>query len=160
MLPCYARLGETVEQSIQRYGQPTSNGDQAQDCKILIFKRAPFEIIANFYQDKCVALTFYKRQANSDGTLGEENQPLSDEEIKGLMEQNSDGKTWGQPTTSEASDCVIWVRPDGVVVTYDKNNYWLMFRRNDSAFSAYSTAIKEADKKQKRDEVKKETNGL
>jgi hypothetical protein len=108
VLPAYARLGETKEQSIARYETPVPQAPEASGGEdILLFKKNGIEINATFENGKCVDLTF----------LNLDHSDFTDDEINTLLSLNSQGLEWKvNPTPHQYEGCKTvkeWTRTDG-----------------------------------------------
>jgi hypothetical protein len=82
-----ANLGETLEQSIQRYG-PVLKQSQSEHlpnveaARLYEFARSGFQIQARFVNKKCAWISYLKVS------------PIFDVEIHTLLENNAEGSTW------------------------------------------------------------------
>ncbi len=115
-LPARARLGETEDQCIARYGTPTEilDADKAQvPYRTLNFIKGNYNVGAAFIDGHCECLCI-QRTDNSD---------LSDNEIQILLDANSDGHTWKKST--ETSVYHQWLRDDGTLAHYDTDRHML-----------------------------------
>jgi hypothetical protein len=83
---CQARIGDTLEEAIQRYGKVVS---KASGDEFAMFKEAPYYITAHFHDDKTDAITYVKAGSESS-TKGS----FSHEEIEMLLRINGNGQTW------------------------------------------------------------------
>jgi hypothetical protein len=105
-----ARLGETADQLVARYGQPLKETDQkGEGDKIasadVVFQKGGFQIEVTLVDGISVAETFNK--INGDG--------LSLGEIRILLNDNSQGSGWEAPQT--IADQKKWMRDDGAVAS-------------------------------------------
>jgi hypothetical protein len=101
-----ARIGETLEQCIARYGQPVlplKEGGPA------IFVKSNVAICVTFYQGRADMLVFWKR--NDTGQKG----PLSDGEVSLLMNANAGGHSW-QKADNGGSTISAWKTDDGKIL--------------------------------------------
>jgi len=107
ILPAEARLGETEEQCVARYGSPEPSKPGVDNGNTLVFKKNGIEIDARFENGKCVDLSFSKE----DGT------DFTDDEISTLLSLNSQGLVWKvnpNPIQFSGSKTVAeWTRADG-----------------------------------------------
>jgi len=155
-LPCYAHIGETIDQSIKRYGTAYDIKEPAPLCKDMSFMTGAFYVKASFYKGVCVGLNISKSDISG---LRE----LSDAEIKAILDQNSDGATWGEFERIPDSSGEIWEtqckRSDGTFA------YWVPLDKKVQPYSInilgpdiddYDAAYKAAQL----NAAKKETNGL
>ncbi len=108
--PALARLGETGDQIVARYGQPLSEIDQkAEGAKLalvfLTFQKNGFEVDVTLSDGNSVAESF--RKINGEAlTLGE---------VRTLLTDNTQGFGWEAPVVVE--DQKKWTRDDGAVAT-------------------------------------------
>jgi hypothetical protein len=79
-----ARIGETLEQCIERYGQPAVPPKPGGP---VTFLKANVAITISFHEGHADMLVFFKWENGAKG-------PLSDEEISVLMRANSNGLSW------------------------------------------------------------------
>ena len=98
-LPCLARLGETRDQCIARYGKPYG-GDENQ----LIFEKEGIQIVVDFYKGRADYLAFANVYA--PGTRAK---PLTAEEVSQLLEKNRGNETWFAKPASDGRK--IWTAP-------------------------------------------------
>ena len=83
---CQARIGDTLEEAIQRYGKVMS---KASAEEFAMFKEASYYITAHFHDDRTDAITYVKAGSESS-TKGS----FSDDEIEMLLRINGNGQTW------------------------------------------------------------------
>src|ERR1700758_1634602 len=83
---CQARIGDTLEEAIQRYGKVVN---KASAGELAMFKEASYYVTAHFYEDKTDAITYVKA-AHGNSTNG----TFSDREIEMLLRINGNGQTW------------------------------------------------------------------
>lgn len=108
--PAFARLGETGDQIVARYGQPLSEIDQkAEGAKLalvfLTFQKNGFEVDVTLSDGASVAESF--RKLNGEAlTVGE---------VRTLLTNNGQGYGWEAPIGAE--DQKKWTRDDGAVAT-------------------------------------------
>jgi hypothetical protein len=103
-----ARLGETADQLVARYGQPLKETDQkGEGDKIasadVVFQKGGFQIEVTLVDGISVSEMFNK--INGDG--------LSLGEIRTLLNDNSQGSGWEAPQT--IADQKKWMRDDGAL---------------------------------------------
>ena len=101
----HARLGETADQLVQRYGQPLSENDQkGEGDKIaladVVFQKGGFQIEVTVIDGISVAEVFKKLNG----------QPLSVDDIRVLLGANSQGREWEAPQTTKGDK--VWTRDD------------------------------------------------
>jgi hypothetical protein len=100
-----ARLGESADQLVARYGQPLSENDQKREGdKIaladVIFQKGGFRIEVTVTDGISVAEVFSK--LNSD--------PLTVNEVRTLLNDNSQGYDWQAPQVDKGEEW--WTRDD------------------------------------------------
>jgi hypothetical protein len=78
--PALARIGETLEQSVARYGEATKQKDGSVD-----FESDGFWINADFKEDKCATIS-YRRKTNGDRKKVL-SPPMNREEFTSLFKQ-------------------------------------------------------------------------
>ena len=83
---CQARIGDTLEEAIERYGKPLH---KASADEFAMFKEVSDYITAHFRDDKTDAITYVKVGSESS-TKG----AFSDDEIEMLLKINGNGQTW------------------------------------------------------------------
>src|SRR5271165_3948616 len=77
---CQARIGDTLEEAIERYGKPVH---KASADEFAMFKEASYYITAHFHDGKTDAITYVKAESESS-TKG----AFSDDEIVMLLKIN------------------------------------------------------------------------
>jgi hypothetical protein len=100
-----ARLGETADQLVARYGQPLSEADQKNGGdKIalanVVFQKGGFEIDVTITNGVSVAEIFKKLNGS----------PIITNEARFLLTANAQGHEWEAPRTVEGGK--IWTRDD------------------------------------------------
>ena len=103
-----ARLGETADQLVARYGQPISETDQkAEGDKIasayVVFQKGGFEIDVSLSDGISVSESFKKLNGEA----------LTVGEIQTLLNSNAQGSGWEAPQMVEGGK--LWMRDDGAV---------------------------------------------
>ncbi|GEP46400.1 hypothetical protein [Brevifollis gellanilyticus] len=98
--PALARIGETREQCEARYGKPVRNKEEEQTVH---YEKAGYHIVCEFYEGKCEDISFNHVAQEGEGKP----LPLSDNEVKVLMESNSGGIPWSL-TIKEADGFEAW----------------------------------------------------
>jgi len=83
---CQARIGDTLEEAIERYGKPVH---KASADEFAMFKEASYYITAHFHDGKTDAITYMKAGSESS-TEG----AFSDDEIEMLLKINGSGQRW------------------------------------------------------------------
>jgi hypothetical protein len=108
-----ARLGETADQLVVRYGQPLKETDQnGEGVKIpladVVFQKGGFKIEVTITDGVSVEESFKK--INGDG--------LNLAEIRTLLNANAQGYGWEAPQASGGQK--KWTRDDGAVAALDQ----------------------------------------
>lgn len=87
----FARIGETVEQCIQRYGEPVKElAKQGDFDKCLLFENKGFSFRIGFSKGIATLITFVKPDAKGELC------PLTDAEVAGIMKVNFGDQSWQQ----------------------------------------------------------------
>jgi len=100
---CQARIGDTLEEAIQRYGKAVNKASADQ---FAMFKERSYYITAHFHDDKTDAITYVKA-ASESSTKGS----FSDDEIEKLLRINANGQTWERSKTKAGVS--EWKTQDG-----------------------------------------------
>jgi hypothetical protein len=90
---CQARIGDTLQETIQRYGKPVK---KASADEFAMFKEASYYITAHFHDNKTDAITYVK-VASGTPTKG----AFSDPEIEMILRINGNGQTWERSKANE-----------------------------------------------------------
>lgn len=109
VLPVRARLGETEDQCIARYGTPIQVAnpcEQGVHYQGLIFKKNNYNIVIYILSGRCGLLLIQKMDKSQ----------LSDDEIQTLLDDNSEGHDWQK--MNEDSTFRHWIRDDGAQAKY------------------------------------------
>lgn len=115
-LPADARLGESVDRCMARYGQLIQR-DEPRDRGTflkLTFASGNYRIEILFESDDTAGrLEFYHPGIDSQNL----NEPLTSDEIQSLLDKNSNGKVWklAKDSTDENSQ---WTLADGSATAY------------------------------------------
>ena len=101
----HARLGETADQLVQRYGQPLSENDQkGEGDKIamadVVFEKGGFQVNVTVVDGLSVEETFKKLNG----------QALSIQEVRILLGANAQGREWEAPQDLHGQK--VWTRDD------------------------------------------------
>ena len=83
---CQARIGDTLEEAIERYGKPLH---KASADEFAMFKEASYYITAHLHDGRTDAITYVKAGSESSTKGG-----FSDDEIEMLLKINGSGQTW------------------------------------------------------------------
>ena len=132
---CQARIGDTLEEAIQRYGKVVR---KASAEEFAMFKDASYYITAHFHDDKTDAVTYVKAGSESS-TKGS----FSDDEIEMLLRINGNGQTWER---SKANGRLYeWRTKDGKLqAVYPKSKFLVI------TTAGYLKRLEEAAKEKKR----------
>lgn len=113
----HARIGHTLEQCIERYGEPVSVNEKS---KSVTFHKAGFAIEVYFLENKCEWLTLVKF---ADG-LNETLQPIDDVEIETFIKANGADQMW-QEIENPPDGHVSWrTEDDSVRAVYISAPEW------------------------------------
>jgi hypothetical protein len=126
--PVRARLGETEEQSIARYGPLAGAYNPAEhgcDYRTLAFNHEGYSILAMFIGGRCEMVVFQKADKSA----------LDSDELDLLLKAESDDQKWSR--SSLVSIDLLWDRPDGAVARYDTAKF---------AFTVFSAKFRQADR--------------
>lgn len=85
LAPAYGRIGETLIACERRYGPATEEGHDDVGYECVKFTKNGFTIVAHFYGGIVDSISFQKAY-----------NLWSDAEVQTLLEDNGDGKTWGE----------------------------------------------------------------
>jgi hypothetical protein len=108
-LPCCANLGDTLSESIIRYGKPISQGkgDSSNPAPWYVFKNGKFVIQESFDGKTC----------RMEDWMKENRTTTSEAEQLAVLDANADGKKWGAP--KKQNGATSWVRDDGATALSD-----------------------------------------
>jgi hypothetical protein len=127
--PAWARLGETEDQLIARYGDPTnkgSGGPVGEKTSWIHFKKSGFDIEVILFN----GVSSQEHITNSQGD------GMTTQEIKTLLDANAQGHAW-----KELSGGQNWQRDDGALASI--NGSGLLFQSKeliDAEAAAYKAA--------------------
>lgn len=89
--PLTARIGETPQECVKRYGEPVKVDKETQG---LFFEKAGFQVQCSFRDGKCAMISFWHAERDALGNPT----ALSQAEIEQLLEVNSGGAKWKKGT--------------------------------------------------------------
>lgn len=117
LLPCSARVGETPQECVVRYGKPKEVDKKALE---LIFRKGPYAILTVFDQGKCVFISFLKMEPNDAGSQ------LTAVEIETLLDANIGKSQWSSYGDGEyrSGDGKIVARKSGVRLDIGTADAW------------------------------------
>jgi hypothetical protein len=111
--PCWANLGDTLEQSVARYGKPIAQGKgDSTDAGYpwYTFNYGKFEIEETFTLSgkKCWMELWWKKDRS----------PMSESDQLAILTENANAEKWGN--TKEGVEGIrSWIRTDGATAQYD-----------------------------------------
>lgn len=120
---CHARIGETYDQCVARYGEPINSqktGAAGIGSGFTGFKKNGYLIAVIFFKD-VVSYEFYCKADNSD---------LSQDEKETLLTAESNGLQWTKDQSSDAFQ-VVWRRSDGTLASDKAGSPMLSFTSPD-----------------------------
>ncbi len=103
--PALARIGETREQCEARYGKPVRVDEEYHNTS---HEKAGLAVECYFYEGKCERIAFQHIDMGADG----KRLPLTELEVKTLMEANSGGGVWEKRLEDSESGSVMWAFGD------------------------------------------------
>ena len=132
---CQARIGDTLEEAIQRYGKVVR---KASAEEFAMFKEASYYITAHFHDDRTDAITYVKAGSESS-TKGS----FSDDEIEMLLRINGNGQTWER--SKAKAHLYKWRTEDGKLQAIYSESKFLVITT-----TGYLKRLEEAAKEKKR----------
>jgi hypothetical protein len=140
---CQARIGDTLEESITRYGKPiNAAGDTA------MFEKPPYYVTVHFSDGKTDAITYVKTHKGA----GSESE-MSPDEIDRLLGLNSD-QQWKQAGPKEGTK--QWGLQDGSLsAVYTKDKFLVITTADYEQRLAKEAAEKKAEEERKAEQEKK-----
>jgi hypothetical protein len=150
--PCWARLNETFEQSVARYGEAISGSirDVTPDCRQAEFWKDSIWIRESFLKGTCVQIEFAHASARPTSSADVAFPPIgtpffTEGEIQTLLDQNSQGHHWSDAkrVTSDSGVSIrCWGRDDGA---FASEADFQMFSVKLPAFDDYTAACDAAN---------------
>jgi hypothetical protein len=129
---CQARIGDTLDQTIERYGKPVH---KAASNEFVMFKEGSYYVTVHFHDGKTDAINYVK--AGSDTSA---KRVFSDAEIEMLLKINGNGQTWkGSPAKAGIQE---WKTEDGKFLAVCSESKSLVIKTAD-----YLKRLEEAAKK-------------
>ena len=118
----HARLGETPDQLVQRYGQPLTEKDQkGEGDKIpladVVFQKGGFQVSVTVVDGLSVAESFKKINGQAITTL----------EVRTLLGANSQGREWEAPVVAKGGK--LWTRDDNATALLGEDGTLLIKSR-------------------------------
>ena len=145
-LPSHARLGESIDRCMARYGQLIERDDPRDPGTYLklIFASGNYKIEILFEDDHTAGrLEFYHPGVDSQNL----NDPLTSDEIQSLLDKNSNGKAWKLSKDSTEEDSQ-WTLSDGSATAYYEKRHLIFLTKVMAAeIAAANKAAAEAGQK-------------
>jgi hypothetical protein len=137
---CLARIGDTLDESITRYGKPiTAAGDTA------MFEKPPYYVTVHLSDGKTDAITYVKSKKGANGES-----EMSPDEIDRLLGLNSD-QQWKQTGAAKQ-----WGLQDGsLLAVYTKDKFLVITTADYKQRLAKEAAEKKAEEQRKAEQEKK-----
>lgn len=137
-LNVFARLDETPTESQRRYGKPLSVDKEDNS---IVFKKAGFYIIINYWKGKAHRLNFSKVKQNAIGNSVK----MTDTEIQALMKANAKGYSWEKSKAISMDD--YWKRSDDKALAAHKtlDHMLVIATHSYAAHKANEKSAKEKD---------------
>lgn len=117
--PLHAKLGDTVEQCVKRYGKPVGYSEASLKSPFgtLAFTAGPYTLIVFLLETKEVGARVTKADKSE----------FSEAEMKTIMEAEGDAALPWSAVTNTDSDSLEWTRDDKATVFYDRNSHMMIF---------------------------------
>ena len=130
-----ARLGETYDQCIERYGQPVSDNGKTYE-----FKKPPFNVSVTFRDNRAVAV-FYQKPGS---IIGEHIQKT---EVLTILDANKSKWQWveydcPEPYKDQHYLDDLWKRSDGAIACYQHSTRMLVIVDESISFALFSDGKK------------------
>lgn len=140
---CLARIGDTLDESITRYGKPiNAAGDTA------MFEKPPYYVTVHLSDGKTDAITYVKSKKGANGESD-----MSPDEIDRLLGLNSD-QQWKQ--TGGKQGAKQWGLQDGSLsAVYTKDKFLVITTADYEQRLAKEAAEKKAEEQRKAEQEKK-----
>jgi S1-C subfamily serine protease len=106
----FAKLGETIEQTNERYGSPTSTGLTQKNLRMQTHKFKNSKILVNFDKNKSVVAQYTK----IDGS------DIGNDELALLLELNAGSSSWNEQKMEKEGQRLWFRADDDAFVCYDK----------------------------------------
>ena len=137
---CLARIGDTLDESIARYGKPiNAAGDTA------MFEKPPYYVTVHLSDGKTDAITYVKSKKGANAES-----EMSSDEIDRLLGLNSD-QQWKQNGAKEGTK--RWGLQDGSLsAVYTKDNFLVVTTADYEKRLAKEAEEKKAEEKRKAEE--------
>jgi hypothetical protein len=126
LMPAKAHLGDTLEQSIARYGAPTGTTTNIDGDKTADFLKDGVIIGTTYLHGKVANEVYMKADTDSAG--------FSSVEIKAILDAESDAtNTWS--VYKNTDQLQTWTRTDNAFASYAVNFHFLKLKTNEYATS-------------------------
>ena len=83
---CQARIGDTLDQAVKRYGKPVH---KAASNEFVMFKEGSYYVTVHFHDGKTDAINYAKVGFETPARRG-----FSDDEVEMLLKINGNGQAW------------------------------------------------------------------
>ena len=103
--PAHARIGETEAQIQKRYGKPLKVIGDSPAQRAITYRVHTYYVLVVFLDGKSECETYAKQDGG----------PFSSDEVRILLQNNSDGKGWTDMTKKETKDIQEWWRDDAKI---------------------------------------------
>jgi predicted lipoprotein with Yx(FWY)xxD motif len=115
-------LGETVEQTIHRYGKPTGFTEASAKTPFgtILFTASGYELVLFILNNKEVGARVSKLDKST----------FTDIEMQNIMSSDSNESKWTSVASTDPS-CLQWSRSDKATVLYDKDKRMLIFTSDE-----------------------------
>jgi hypothetical protein len=133
MLPCWARLGETPQQFVDRYGDARKISE-IDRVSTLNFTQGEFGILVVFL-DGVSVLEIYQKQAGY----------VSEDEAKEIISKENDGTQWSDEKKND--DGKFWSRPDGAFALLSDSGLTVTSKNSQVAIDLENAAKAKASTK-------------
>jgi hypothetical protein len=145
VLPSSARLHETLQQCIERYGKPLK---VSEDGKSVDFLKSDIALAIDFVDGKADNIFFIK--ITKEGVTA----PLTDEEVSILLQANGGGKEWQKRTDRTLYAGQVIDKQTSELVTSDGSAFASLDLKKKT-LSVHTAAYEARLKKAADDEIKK-----
>ncbi len=135
--PAFARIGETKDQCIKRYGKPASESNSGDT---LVFRKADFEITCNFQSDNCWKVQYAYAAKNAAGVAPN----FSDATIAAILDLNVPKAKWSADPKSDPKS-KTWLSKDHTATHFRDESLktnWVSISTNEA--SKQDAATREA----------------
>jgi hypothetical protein len=138
-LPCRAKLGDNLDQCIARYGKPLSTS------MVLYLPRENCYFFGK--NDFVICAEMFKGTVAGEAILKANKTAMSDNEINAILDAESVGLSWSEPSIPSINR--LYIRDDGARAVYDTMQRTLSVLTKD-----YLAAMTSQRRKNLQDELK------